>query len=149
MGMTCLCLARSGPQLGEGFCLMPKAQCHMISCSLTHCRWAGRTQTLGQPTGVSTLDLLECLISSQPRQFTCKFKVPRATVLVNKAEAALGTMQCHSHYCHHVRPLVTSQSHTCAHSRGVDIGSISQLEERQGHIVKAGVCELEDSCSYF
>lgn len=40
--------------------------------------------------------------------------------------------------------LVTRESHTCSHSRGVEIGTIAQLEEYQGHIVEARGCGLED-----
>ena len=149
MGMTHFCLSRSGSSAGRGVALDAQGL-------VSHDNLFTHTLPLGwkNPKSRSAnrcvgLDLFERLISLQPGQFTCKFRIPRAIVLVNKAEAALEAIQCHSHYCHHICPLVTSQSHTCEHSRGVDMGAISQLEECQGHLVKARVCELEDSCSYF
>lgn len=119
----------------------------MMACSLTCCPWAGRTPNLGWPTGVPILGLSAWL----------DFLTTMAAYMqVQGSKCKCFSEQGGSCLRNHVVPvpslppllLVTSESHTYSHSRGVDIGTICQLEESQGRTVKARVCELE-GCSYF
>lgn len=72
---------------------------------------------------------------------------PSASVSMTKVEVASETIWCHSHDCHHLPWLEVS--HTCSHSRGVNTSTISQWEDRQGHVVEARVCEMKDILRLF
>lgn len=125
-------------QLG-GVCDAQGAQYHMISYSShTAFYWAGRTPNQGQPTGVPTLDLLECDFLHNQNQFIVPGSKTTAILWQTGWKPAWKPCGLPPVTATTSVYLVTSQSHTCAHfrERGPQ-AFISQLEERQGHIVKA------------